>query len=186
MRTVIQGWSGFGFLARLAIAVLTGVTWAVCSVQQVLVQPDSWNPVSQADWFAVYSYSVAWLITAISLLILREVARQAPGLSTSIVVASAGSAVAGIGNLLEHGLSLKGFGAMYVTGVLVGGLGLFFVAARVWVSPVRSLTFVAGIGGIAVALVTVGGGVLGLVAWLGLGAILTRERVRPTAAPSTA
>jgi hypothetical protein len=40
MRTVIQGWSDVGFLVRLGIVVLTGVTWAASGLQRILVRVD--------------------------------------------------------------------------------------------------------------------------------------------------
>ena len=55
-----------------------------------------------------------------------------------------------------------------------------------WVSPVRRLTFVPATGGLAMMAVNVGGGVLGLVAWIGFGLILLRERLRPDVSPAGA
>ncbi len=183
MRTVIQGWSEVGFLVRLGIVVLTGVTWAVYSVQAILFQPDYWDPVTAADFFAVYAYSAAWLLTAASLLTLREVARPEPALSSAILVVTVACAVTGVANGLEDALGLRGFGPLYVVGVLVAGLGMFAIAAMFRASAARRLTFVPAVGGVAMVLVTIGGGVLGLVAWLGFGVILSRERLSARAAP---
>ena len=152
MRTVIQRWSDLGFLVRLGIVVMTGVTWAVYSLQAILVHPDYWNPVTAADFFAVYAYSAAWLLTAASLLTLREVARPALARSSSAIhVVAAACAVAGVANGVEDGLGLTGFGPLYVIGVLVSGFGMFVIAALFWPSPVRRLTFVPAVGGIAMA-----------------------------------
>jgi hypothetical protein len=187
MRTVIQGWSGLGFVVRLAITVLTGVTWAVYSLQAILVHPDYWDPVTAADFFAVYVYSAAWLLTAASLLTLREVARPALARSSSaILVVAAACAVAGVANGVEDGLGLTGFGPLYVIGALVSGFGMFVIAAMFWPSPGRRLTFVPAVGGVAMVTVVIGGGVLGLVAWLGFGVILIRERSSPRVSPSAA
>ncbi len=187
MQTIIQGWSGAGFLVRLGIVVMTGVTWAVYSLQTILVHPDYWDPVTTADFFAVYAYSAAWLLTAASLLTLRDVARPALASSSSaILIVAAACAVAGVANGVEDGLGLKGFGLLYVIGVLVGGFGMFVIAAMFWPSPARRLTFVPAVGGIAMAAAVIGGGVLGLVAWLGFGAFLTRVRLSPRAALSAA
>ena len=187
MRTVIQGWSGPGFVVRLGITSLTGVTWAVFSLQAILVHPDYWDPVTAADFFAVYAYSAAWLLTAASLPTLREVARPALASSSAAILAvAAACAVAGVANGVEDGLGLKGFGPLYVIGVLVSGFGMFVIAAMLWPSPVRRLTFVPAVGGIAMAGAVIGGGVLGLVAWLGFGVILIRERSSPRVFPSAA
>ena len=68
MRFAIQGWSNVGFLVRLGIVVLTGLTWAASGAQRILVRVDYWDPVTTADFFAVYAYSAALLLTAASLL----------------------------------------------------------------------------------------------------------------------
>jgi len=54
---------------------------------------------------------------------------------------------------------------------------MFAIAAVFRADPARRLTFVPAVGGLAMVLVTLGGGVLGLVAWLGLGVILIGERL---------
>lgn len=187
MRTVIQRWSGLGFLVRLGIVAITGVTWAVSSIQAILFHPDYWDPITAADFFAVYAYSAAWLLTAASLLALREVARPAlAGSSSTILIVATACAVTGIANGVEDGLGLKGFGPLYVIGVVISGFGMFVIAAMFWPSPARRLTFVPAVGGIAMATAVLGGGVLGLVAWLGFGAILIRDRLSPGEAPSAA
>ena len=55
-----------------------------------------------------------------------------------------------------------------------------------WVSPVRRLTFVPATGRLAMMAVNVEGGILGLVAWIGFGLILLRERLRPDVSPAGA
>ena len=166
MRTVIQQWSGLGFVGRVAIIVLTGVTWAVRSLQAVLFDPDYWDPASPADFFAVYSFSAALLLTAGSLLILREVVRPAPQPSAAILVVAGACAVTGIANGVEDGLGLKVFGSLYVVGILISVPGMFVIAAMLRTAPGRGLTFVPALGGVAMVLMTIGGGVLGLPAWL--------------------
>ena len=186
MRAVIKRWSGLGFLIRLAIVSLAGVAWAVSSLHLVLGHPNYWDPVTAADFFAVYAFSAAWLLTAASLVILREAACPARPLSAAILVVAAGCTLAGIANGVEDGFGVAGFGLLYVIGAIVGGFGLFAVAAMLWASPARDLAFVPGIGGITMVLVTTGGGVLALAGWLGFGVILIRERRSPEAVPSAA
>lgn len=187
MSAVIQRWSTIGFLVRLGIVVMTGMLWAVSSLHAILVHPDYWNPVTAADFFAVYAYSAAWLLTTAALLTLREVVRPLlPSSSATILVVATACAVAGVANGVEDGLGLSGFGLLYVIGVLVGGLGMFVIAAMFWRSPARPLTFVPAIGAIAMVTTVLGGGVLGLLAWLGFGVLLTRARLRPRREPSAA
>jgi hypothetical protein len=85
IRIVIRAWSNVGFLVRMGIVVLTGVTWAASGAQGILVRVDYWDPVTTADFFAVYAYSAALLLTAASLLPLRGVARPTvPGSPSTI------------------------------------------------------------------------------------------------------
>lgn len=186
MQSVVQHWSGLGFAGRVAITVLTGVTWAVRSLQAILFDPDYWDPVTSADFFAIYSYSAALLLTSASLLILRGAVHPASELSKAILVVAGACVVAGIANGIEDALGLRGFGLLYVIGILVGGLGMFVIAAMFRTTPARGLTFVPALGGLAMVLMTIGGGVFGLPAWLGFGAILVRERRRLKAVPSEA
>ena len=74
---------------------------------------------------------------------------------------------------------------MYVLGALVGGFGLLVVAALVWTSPARILTFVPAVGALAMFAVTTGGGMLALVAWGGFAVLLVRERLRRVPAATT-
>ena len=186
MRAVVQHWSRLGFAGRVAITVLTGVTWAVRSLQAVLFDPDYWEPVTSADHFAVYSYSAAFLLTAASLLILRAAARPAPGLAQVTMVVAGACVITGVANGIEDGLGLTGFGLVYVIGILASGIGMFVLAAMFRAGPTRGLAFVPALGGLAMVLMTIGGGVLALPAWLGFGAILVRERLGPVATPSEA
>jgi hypothetical protein len=186
MRTAVQRWSSIGFLGRVGITVLTGVTWTIRSLQAVLFDPEYWDPVTSADYFAVYSYSAAFLLTSASLLILRETVRPAPDLSAAILVVAGACVVTGVANAIEDALGLRGFGSLYVIGILVAGLGTFVIAAMLRATPARALTFVPALGGLAMVLMTVGGGVLGLPAWLGFGTILVRERRSPVTATSEA
>lgn len=183
MQTVIQGWSGAGFVVRLGIALVTGVTWAAHGVQKILVQPDYVNPETAGDYFTVYAYSASLLLTAASLLTLRDVARPLLPQAANILVVAVACAVAGVANGLEDGLGVSEFGLPYVIGVVVGAGGMIVIAVMFWASPARGLTFVPASGGLAMMAVNIGGGVLGLVAWLGFGVILIRERLRPRVGP---
>ena len=186
MQTVVQGWSGPGFLFRLGVVLLTGVTWTAHGVQKVLAQPDYMNPATMADYLTVYAYSAALLLTAASLLTLRDVARPLLPWASNILVVAVGCAVAGVANGLEDGLGLSLFGLPYVIGVMVGAGGMIVIAVKFWASPARRLTLVPTLASLAMMTVNLGGGVLGLVAWLGFGAFLIRERMSPRVASSVA
>jgi hypothetical protein len=186
MRTVVQGWSSSGFLARVAILALTGASWAARSLQGMLFDPDYWDPVTANDFVSIYLYSIAWLLTAGSLLILREVARPARDLSTAILVVAGACLMTGVANGIEDAIGVSGFGTLYVIGILTSVLGMVAIAAMLRGTPAGRLAFVPAVGGLAMFLMVLGGGVLGLVAWGGFAVILVRERSSPDVAPSTA
>ncbi len=178
MTVVVRSWSGLGHAGRLLVLVLTGVAWSVSSLMLALLHPDYWDPITTTDFAAVYAYTAAWLLTAVSLLILREVGPPDRLLLRTILVVAAGCATAGIANALEDGLGIRDLGTLYVLGAIVGGFGLLFVAAMFWPTPARRLTFVPAIGALAMFAVTTGGGVLALAAWGGFAVVVVRERVR--------
>jgi hypothetical protein len=186
MRTVVQGWSSLGFLARVAIPVLTGVAWAARSLQAILLDPDYWDPVTANDYVSIYLYSLAWLLTAASLLILREVARPARDLSVAIVVVAVACVVTGVANGIEDAVGASGFGMVYVIGILTSVIGMIAIAAMLRGTPAGRLAFVPAIGALTMFLMVLGGGILGLAAWGGFAAVLARERWKPSGSPAAA
>lgn len=135
MRAIIHGWSALGLGSRLITVILTGVAWTAISMQHVLLHPEFWDPVTLSDYVAVYSFSVALLLLALSLLIFRELAPAGVvNVPALLVVAAGGFVVAGVANMLEDGLGFRGFGPVYVLGVLVGVVVLLIAAVRLWMS----------------------------------------------------
>jgi hypothetical protein len=186
MRSVVQGWSSPGFLARMAILVLTGLAWAARSLQAILLDPDYWEPVTANDYVSIYLYSLAWLLTAASLLILREVARPARDLSLAIVAVAVACLATGVANGIEDALGVSGFGMLYVIGILTSVIGMIAIAAMLRGTPAGRLAFVPAIGALTMFLMVLGGGVLGLAAWGGFAAVVARERSRPGVSPAAA
>lgn len=176
MNSVTPTRSRAGLLARVAIVSATGLIWAGRSVQEVVGRPAYWNPATASDVVAVVAYSAALFLTAASLLILAEFARPRRVLALVIVMAAAGCATAGAANGLEDGLDLSGFGSVYVAGALVGGVGMVLTALMLLASPARKLAFVPALGAIAMFTFSAGGGVIAVPAWLGLAALLIRDR----------
>ena len=101
MRVVIHGWSALGLGSRLITVILTGVAWTAISMQHVVLQPNYWDPVKLTDFMAVYSYSVALLLMALSLLIFREMTPTGVNVSVLLAVAAGGFVVAGVANILR-------------------------------------------------------------------------------------
>ena len=176
-------WSPVGFGIRIMVLVATAVAWTAISLQTVLLHPSYWEPVSLVDWLAVFGYSAAWLLTAASLLVFREVTRGDVLLRRTIVVVAGACAITGIANALEDGFDVGGMGSVYVVGILSACLGMLVLAALSWGGTNRRLWFVPAFGGLAAFTMVLGGGPLALVAWLGFAAILARaRRTAPTGA----
>jgi len=177
MGFIVARWSGAGLAGRVVVLVLTGVAWAVSSLHHVLVRPDYWDPVTASDFFAVYAYSAAWLLTVAGLLILRQVAPRTGSLPAAILVVACGCALAGIANAFEDGFGFEALGLVYVVGAIVGGFGMFALALMLVSGTARRLAFVPGLGGLAMVAIMAGGGVLAIAAWGGFALLLIRERV---------
>ncbi len=109
------------------IWLLTGVAWGSRALIG-LAQPQYTDPVALLDWAAVWSYSLAWLLLAPSVLLLAQLTSARSAIVISLVCAGA-AVVAGIANGLEDGLGFRQFGIPYVAGVLVAGFGLLALAA---------------------------------------------------------
>ena len=179
MRAIIHGWSALGLGSRLITVILTGVAWTAISMQHVLLHPEFWDPVTLTDYVAVYSFSVALLLMALSLLIFRELAPAGVNVPALLVVAAGGFVVAGVANMLEDGLGFRALGPVYVVGIVVGVVVLLVAAVRIWMSGARRMSLVPAVSVVAMAFVTVGGGLLALAPWLGLAGLIIRERQRP-------
>lgn len=160
--------------ARL-VWLLTGIAWAATSLIQ-LAQPQYWDPVTALDWAAVWTYSAAWLLFAPSILLLGRLSSSRVVVAIAIVCA-VGAVVVGSANALEDGFGVEGAGGWYAVGFLWAWLSLVPLAMAQWYAreTARSrLTIVLFLG---IALFTLGGGLIILVA---LGAVaVAPERFTP-------
>ena len=140
----------------------TGVAWAAASLVQ-LAHPDYWDPVTALDWAAVWLYSAAWLTLAPSvLLIARLVDSREVKIAATIV--AVGAIAAGVANGVEDGLGASSFGLLYVVGFMVGWLGLIGLAATFARARCVRLAGLSAAIFVGVASITLGGGVIVLVA----------------------
>ena len=179
-------WSAAGFALRLATLGATGIAWTVVSLHSVGFHPNFWDPSTLSDWFAIWAYSAAWLLTAASLLVFRQVAAGDDALRAAAVVVAVTSAATGIANALEDGFEVSGMGAVYVTGILSSFFGMLILAAMTRSSAIRPLAFVPLFGALAAFGMVLGGGFLALIAWPGLGVALVRARRAPSPEARTA
>ena len=107
------------------------------------------EPGHAADYFAVYAYTIAWLLTA-------AVAPDPPRGRAAGPGPLAGDPRSSRPGAPWRGRQRgrgrprdEGFGTLYVLGATVGGFGLLVVAAMFWPSPPRDLTFVPAVGALA-------------------------------------
>jgi len=140
------------------IALAVGLTWAFVSVREFANVP---------DLVGVLSFSVALAVLAAAAWLIAELSGPSKSVVAAAVIMAIGGLVAAIGNLIEDGLGVKAFGAMYalgVFGVLVGLIGLVVSLAlrrRFLLAALAAATFV----GVQMS-VEVGGGLLILASWL--------------------
>ncbi len=148
-------------MARI-VWLTTGLMWATRSLLE-FAHPDYMDPSAALDWVAVWLYSAAWLMLAASvLLVARLVATREVTVAATIV--ATGAIAAGVANGLEDGLGMSSFGVLYVVGFMVGWLGLLGLAAslqRATCVRLAGLTLAIFVG---VASLTLGGGVIVLMA----------------------
>ena len=141
--------------------LLAGVAWAGRSLLET-VRPNYYEPATLLDWSAVLSYSAAWLLSALAVLVLARAVRTAPVHALGIIFAIAAT-VAGVANAVEDGLDLSWAGLPYLVGFLVAWIMLLPFAIAVWRSGPRILAALPGALFGSIALFPVGGGLIVLV-----------------------
>jgi hypothetical protein len=141
--------------ARL-VWLLTGIAWAATSLI-LFAGPQYWDPVTILDWTAVWTYTIAWLLFAPSVLLLGRMSTSRTVVALAIVSA-VGAVIVGSANALEDGFGVEGAENMYVVGFLWAWLSLIPLAVAQWLardSTLSRLTIVLFLG---IALSTLGGG----------------------------
>lgn len=148
------------------IWLLTGIAWATRSV--VAFTPTSYqDPETILDWGAVWSYTLALLLLAPSVLLLGRLAgsRSVDAVATVTAIAAI---VAGVANLLEDGLGIKDLGAFYVAGFLTALLSLLPLAFTLWRARAPRLALLTVVLFLGIGTFTLGGGVIVLGAFAAL------------------
>jgi hypothetical protein len=145
-------------MATRAVWLLSGITWAVRSLLE-LARPNYYDPVTLLDWAAVLSFSLAWLLSAAAVLLLRRDIGTPSVRAIGLLFAGA-AIVAGVANLAEDALGQAWGGVPYIVGFLVAWLSLIPLAIAIWLSAARraALLPLALFG--SIALFNAGGGLL--------------------------
>lgn len=115
-----------------------------------LTSPSYWSPVSVLDYSAVAGTTIAWLVTALAVVLLAGTP-QLRRARLALLVAAAGTAISAVGNLLEDlfGVALGGdlfsWGGMIgAISLLVGVLLVLTVKDRLRWSGIFLAVFIAG------------------------------------------
>jgi hypothetical protein len=164
----------------MLIAILylaTGLAWTGVSLLEIVAHPHYWEPVTIVDWIAVWTYTLAFVLTALTVPLIARDARAGRAVGVVAAIAGGAAALAAIGNVFEDAFDQSAWSKAYVAGALGTLLAMVGLAALLALRhrPRSAL---------AVALILVGLAVqsagLGWVALVG-GAIAARDRL---AAPS--
>jgi hypothetical protein len=137
---------------------LTGIAWAARSLLE-FARPNYYEPGSPLDWSAVISFSLAWMLSAVAVLLFARDLGTLPVRSVSVVFAFAAS-VAGLANLVEDALGLSWGGTPYIVGFLVAWISLIPLAIVVWRTGSRRVTILPVALFASIALFNSGGGLL--------------------------
>jgi hypothetical protein len=140
-----------------AIYVLTGLVWTGRSLLEVLAHPDYWDPVTSLDWLAIWSYSLAFALLALTVPLLARSSRAGRPVDVTAVVVGLAAALASVANVIEDALAVTGASSFYVVGFLGTLVGLVALAAvlfrrrsRSW--AVVALLFAAGLTGMVIGM----------------------------------
>jgi hypothetical protein len=153
--------------ASTGVYLLTGLVWTGRSLLAVAADPVYWDPVSVIDWIAVWAYSLALLLLALTLVTIAADSRSTRAAHLIAGIAATAAAVTGIANGIEDAFNLEAVGPVYVFGALVtaGAMVGLAVALGVTRRPrwmVAVLLMAVGVVTMSVgfgALVLVGAGV---------------------------
>ena len=151
---------------------------------QSFADPEYTDPGTVSDWFAVFSFSVALLATAVALpLLARSTGGGQAVLRVSLIPAT-GAAIAGLGNIIEDALQVGFAGWIYGIGAGLMGLGLIVFTLAIAVAGRGRPRLFAAIPLATLvgwSLFESGGGVLILAAWLVAAALAAQSAQRAKA-----
>lgn len=111
----------------------TGLTWTGRSLLEVMAHPDYWDPATTIDWIAVWTYSLALSLTAVSVPFVARDARAGRLVGVIALIVGCAAGLAAIGNAMEDGFDVGAASTVYVIGALGTLIGLLALAAGLWI-----------------------------------------------------
>lgn len=115
-------------MASAILYLATGLVWAGRSLLGVLLHPDYWDPVTTVDFIAVWSWSLAFALTAVAVPLIARDAGAGRLASVTSVVVGVCAALAALGNIMEDAFGQSTWSTVYVIGALGTLLGLIALA----------------------------------------------------------
>lgn len=138
--------------------LLAGLAWAGRSLLE-FARPDYYEPVTLGDWLAVASFSMAWLLSAIAVLLLsREVGYRVVRILGWVFAIAA--IVTGLANAVEDALGQSWGGMPYVVGFFIAWLTLVPLAVVIWRAGSRRMAILPVALFASIALFNSGGGLI--------------------------
>ena len=152
------------------VYVLTGLVWTGRSLLEVLAHPDYWDPVTSLDWLAIWSFSLAFALLALTIPLLARDSRAGRLVDVTAASVALAAALASVANVIEDAFAVTGASTFYVIGALGTLVGLIALCVGLWLGRRRSSALV-----VLLILVGVASMVLGM-GWLVLvGGVLAAE-----------
>ena len=125
--------------------IAAGSMWALRSAM-VFAHPTYTDPVTPFDWFAVWGFSLAFLLSALAIAASPALTPTRTSRLTALVVAGA-AAIAGIANALEDGYGVEAMFAVFAVSALIALYGPFVVAVTLAIGThARLAGWWAGVG----------------------------------------
>ena len=162
------------------LLVLVGIAWAIRALIG-LTDADFWNATTLLDYASVWTYSLAVLLIAPALLILIRQAKSGRAATLVAWVVAAGAILAAVANGIEDGLGYKEFGAQYVLGASIVGLGLIALAALMASGRRKIFALVPTLTVAGLLAFSVGGGFLIAATWAVFGVLVATGRTETVA-----
>ncbi|MEZ0239264.1 MAG: hypothetical protein ACAH65_00565 [Chloroflexota bacterium] len=157
--------------------VVVGIAWATRAVIG-LTDADFWNASTLLDYASVWTYSLALLLIAPALLILVRQAESGRVATLVAWVVAAGAILAAVANGIEDGLGHKEWGAQYVLGAGIVGLGLIALAVGMASGRRKIFALVPMLTLAGLLAFSVGGGFVIAATWAALGFLVVTGRTK--------
>ena len=174
-------------MLRAALFTFVGAAYCARSLQS-FSDPAFTDPDSASDWFAVLSYSAAFLALGIALPLFAQLVGETSVFRVSLV-AAVGAALSGLSNVLEDALQMDFAVWPYIGGAVLTLVGLVVLTIVVLAAARGSRRLLAAVPAatlVGLLMFESGGGVLVLAAWLAAAAVTISSRMPAPAEPAQA